>query len=202
MQGQINTTFGRYQADLFESGLVAEIGPSAFSVWCAIKSHSNFNSGISWPSIRRLMLLTGLASATVQTAIARLSSAHLLRSTVKGKRRFYVARERLDVRLGERTLCSIVIDYVPTSLRKRLDQIKGALEEGKSDHAAFADVEIIPGRGFTWDSKANVLRAAIPAVEVPQVADPLSDEALSPLALRVKQIEQMFKQKRDMLPKK
>lgn len=185
MQGRIDTTFGTYQRDLFESGLVAEIGPNAFAVWCLIKSHSDFNTGTCFPSFRRLMERTGLASATVQKAVACLEAAHLLRSERKGQRRYYVARERLDVKLGDRTLCSIVIDYVPNSLRERLGRIKAALETGESDPEAFARVEIIPGKGFVWDPRAGALRAAIRAADLPQAADPPTDKPLSSLAARV-----------------
>ncbi len=96
MLGRINTTFGTYQADLFESGLVAQICPNSFPVWAAIKAHADFQTGIAWPSVRRLMALTGLASATVQKCIGTLEDAHLLRSDVRNKRRYYVARERLE----------------------------------------------------------------------------------------------------------
>ena len=51
MLGRINTTFGTYQADLFESGLVAQIGPNSFAVWAAIKAHADFQTGIAWPSV-------------------------------------------------------------------------------------------------------------------------------------------------------
>ena len=166
IQGRINTTFGTYQADLFESGLVAQIGVSAFAVWAAIKAHSDYQTGIAWPSIRRLMLLTGLASATVQKCLDTLEASHLLRSEVKNKRRYYVARERLDVSIGSRVLCTIVVDYVPSVMRDKLKRVKDALSTGK-DPDAFAQVDIIPGNGFTWDEKAKILRASIPADEIP-----------------------------------
>ena len=69
MQGRINTSFATYQADLFESGLVAQIGPNAFALWSAIKAHADYQTGLAYPSIRRLMELTGLASATVQKCL-------------------------------------------------------------------------------------------------------------------------------------
>jgi hypothetical protein len=167
IQGRINTTFGTYQADLFESGLVAQIGVSAFAVWAAIKAHSDYQTGIAWPSIRRLMILTGLASATVQKCLDTLEASHLLRSEVKNKRRYYVARERLDVSIGSRVLCTIVVDYVPSVMRDKLKRVKDALSTGK-DPDAFAQVDIIPGNGFTWDEKAKILRASIPADEIPE----------------------------------
>ena len=57
--GDIDTTYYTQQRDMFASGLAAEIGVNAFAVWHAIKSHADFQTGVSWPGIRRLMLLTG-----------------------------------------------------------------------------------------------------------------------------------------------
>lgn len=166
IEGRINTTFGTYQADLFESGLVAQIGPNAFATWAAIKAHADYQTGVAWPSVRRLMQLTGLASATVQKCLSTLEASHLLRSEVRGKRRYYVARERLDVSIGARVLCTIVVDYVPASIRDKLKRVKDALADG-SDPDAFASVDIIPGAGFHWDENAKVLRASIAAEEIP-----------------------------------
>ena len=126
MEGHINTSFATYQSDLFESGLVAQIGVNSFAIWSAIKAHSDYSTGVSWPSIRRLMELTGLASATVQKALRSLEEHRLLRSEVKGQRRFYLARERLDIRLGQRVICTIVVDYVPAKLRSNRRRPHGA----------------------------------------------------------------------------
>jgi len=168
MQGRINTSFATYQADLFESGLVAQIGTNSFAVWSAIKAHADYQTGMSWPSIRRLMELTGLASATVQRCLKILESANLLRSEVKGKSRYYLARERLDISLGSRVMCTVVVDYVPAQLRSKLAKVKAALETGKADEETFAQVEIMPGAGMIWDDKAKVLRGLVKASELPE----------------------------------
>lgn len=168
MQGRINTSFATYQADLFESGLVAQIGANAFAVWSAIKAHADYQTGISWPSIRRLMELTGLASATVQKCLRTLEDAKLLRSEVKGRSRYYLARERLDISLGSRVLCTVVVDYVPARMRAQLAKVRDALEGGSKDPEAFAAVEIIPGPGLVWDEKAQALRGSVAASELPQ----------------------------------
>ena len=167
MEGRINTSFATYQCDLFESGLVAQIGPNSFAVWCGIKSHADFNTGVSWPSIRRLMELTGLASATVQKCLRNLEEHRLLRSEVKNKKRYYLAREKLDVNLGSRLICTIVVDYVPSKMRGQIARVKAALEAGEDDPEALAAVEIVPGPGFTYDARAGVLRASIRASELP-----------------------------------
>jgi DNA-binding transcriptional MocR family regulator len=181
INGRISTTFGTYQADLFESGLVAQIGPNAFATWSAIKAHSDYQTGIAWPSIRRLMLLTGLASATVQKCLDTLEASHLLRSEVKNKRRYYVARERLDVAVGKRVLCTVVVDYVPATMRDTLKRVKNAIEND-GDPEVFALVDIIPGDGFAWDDNAKILRASVPASEIPT---PDKSEQLADVGQRI-----------------
>ena len=103
-----------------------------------------------------------------------IEEARLLRSEVKGKSRFYLARERLDISLGSRVLCTVVVDYVPAKLRSKLAKVKAALESGTDDPEAFAAVEIIPGAGFVWDDTAKVLRGTVAASELPEDADPRS----------------------------
>lgn len=167
MLGRVDTSFQTTQRDMFESGLVAEIGVNAFAVWSAIKAHANYQKGVCWPSVRRLMGLTGLASATVQKALFALEGFKLLRRSKSGRRVLYVARERLDIRLGTVVLCTIVVDYVPARMRGQIERVQKALESGEVDAGAFADVEIIPGPGFVWDANAEVLRSRVSAVDVP-----------------------------------
>jgi len=171
MKGEIDTSFETLQRDLFASGMAATIGMNAFGVWIAIKSHADYNTGECWPGMRRLGDLTGLSTGTVQKAVKTLIDAKLLRIVSEGagaRSTRYVARERLDVRLGERVLCTIVIDYVPMRLRKQLDDISTALKTGKNDPEAFASCEIIPGTGFVWDESEGVLKAQLPFNDIPQ----------------------------------
>lgn len=169
MKGDIDTSFVTSQSDLFMSGLGAKIGANAFFIWTAIKAHADYNTGECWPGMRRLSELTQLSIGAVQKSVQTLRDSKLLRVIEEGAGRRstrYVPRERLDVRLGSRVLCTVVIDYVPNRMRERLDRIEKALTNG-TDPDAFALVDIIPGEGFTWDEKAGLLRSRIPASEVP-----------------------------------
>lgn len=191
MDGKIDSTFGTFQRDMFESGLAAEIGANCFITWVAIKTHADFNTGAAWPSIRRLAEITGLAANTVQKAIHSLEAAHLLRVIKAGTQRSstrYIACERLDVRLGNRLLCRIVIDYVPAQVRAQLHRIKETLTTGERNPEAFAQVEIIPGDGFVWDPSTGTLKGAVPIREMPtKEASEIDAEAFaaSALGLRV-----------------
>lgn len=177
MQGKVDTSFQTLQRDLFNSGMAAHIGMNAFGVWLAIKNHADYNTGECWPGMRRLAQLTGIGTGSVQRAVKTLVDAKLLRVD-QGKRKghTYVARERMDIKLGDRTLCTIVLDYVPHTLKQRLTEIEQSIKVGESNPDLWSQVEIIPGDGFIWDAVAGVLRAQIHAREFP-AAVPNLDQA-------------------------
>ena len=158
----------------------------------AIKSHADYNTGECWPGLRRLGELTGLSVGAVSKSVRTLIEAKLLRVLLpgRGKRASrYVARERLDIRLGDRVLCTIVLDYVPATLRLTLAGIDEGLGQGKALPELAASCEILPGEGFKWDAKSGLLRAEIPASEVPPPDE--AEEALKgPLIERVRAIQQ------------
>jgi hypothetical protein len=165
LHGQLDTSFQTMQRDLFVSGMVAQIGVNAFAIWQAIKAHADYQSGVCWPSVRRLMELTGLANATVQKALATLTEARLLRIKKRGQRNYYVACERMDFRFGEILICTVIVDYVPARLRENLFGIKGVLEgkvKGANAKEIMAQIEIIPGPGFTWDASSRSLKQEVP----------------------------------------
>lgn len=199
MQGRIDTSFQTLQRDLFASGLAARIGMNAFGVWLAIKSHADYNTGEAWPGMRRLGELTGLSLGAVSNSVKSLVDARLLRvlqvATGRSRRgNTYIARERMDVRLGDRILCTIVLDYVPATLRTRLAEIDSALSSGKGGEQVFSACEIIPGDGFTWHAESSSLRAVLPAADFPP--PDLTEEMLkAPLVQRVLSIQQQRRPK-------
>ncbi len=191
MQGRIDTSFQTLQRDLFASGMAARIGMSSFGVWLAIKSHSDYNTGECWPGMRRLGELTGLSLGQVSKSVRILVDARLLRvlSAGKGKRgNRYIARERMDVRLGDRVLCTIVLDYVPATMRSTLKEIDEAVATGNTVRDVFAACEIVPGDGFTWDKSAGALTARIAAGDLPP-PDLTEEELKRPLVQRVLAIQ-------------
>lgn len=165
----LDTTYYTHQRGVFSSGLAAQIKGDGFLVWSAIKSFADFETGESWPSIRTIMRDTGLSSETVQKAIDRLEELHLLRIKrgTPPKPNTYVPRERMDVRIGNRVLCTIVIDYVPLSMRERLAKIKASAKSGDfSSDDVWADVDLIPGQGMIYDQTTGLFKTRMMADEV------------------------------------
>ena len=62
--------------------------------------------------------------------------------------------------------------------------VRNAIEGG--DPAGLVDVDIIPGEGFIWDEKARVLRAKMPARDVPATPAPPLGELGERINRRVK----------------
>lgn len=199
MEGRIDSTFGTFQRDMFESGLVSEIGANCFVIWIAIKTHADFNTGTAWPSIRRIASITGLADKTVQKALKDLQTHHLLKVTKTGNQRQstrYIARERLDVRLGNILLCRIVMDYIPAKIRGTMNSIQQTLKTGERNPEAFTQVEIIPGDGFIWNAQTGTLQSEIPIKELPARASTEFDTerfAASALGLKMAGIKHKAK---------
>lgn len=170
MQGSIDSSFTTEQRDLFASGMVAEIGVNAYAVWHAIKFYADFNTGEAFPGMRTIGQKLGLSPMTVQRAIEKLVDAKMLRVLKPASKRrgqTYIAREKMAIRIGNTVLCTIVVDYVPSSLRYKLNKIEQALTTGENDNVAWAEVEIIPGNGFVWDDASKTLKSKIKASEIP-----------------------------------
>ena len=176
IEGNIDSSFTTEQRDLFASGIVAEIGVNAYAVWSAIKFYADYNTGHAWPGMRKIGEKLGLSPMSVKRAIDQLETAKMVRIVAKspGRRKgqTYIARERMCVRLGKRILCTIIIDYVPGTLRGKINRLENALTTGENDPEAFAEVEIIPGEGFVWDETSKSLRGAVAAREIPRAPDP------------------------------
>ena len=171
LTGQIDSTFITQQRDLFSSGFVAEIGVNAYGVWSAIKFFADFKTGEAFPGMREIGRKVGLSKDTVNRAVEVLKNAHLLRvvdnSKFKRKGQTYIARERLEIRIGEQVICVAVIDYVPASLKTKISRINKSLETGYEDPSLWAEVEIIPGSGFKWDDKSKTLKMNVMASQIP-----------------------------------
>jgi len=169
IQGDIDTTYTTHQRDMFTSGLVAEIGPSAFATWHAIKWHADFQTGQSYPGIRRIAEITGMSTPTVVTSIKVLKAANLLRTSGKrGQQDVYIACERLDVRVGSRVICTVVVDFVPAEMREKLAALKKAGSGVSSEDDVWAQVRLIPGPGMILDKSTGTYEGKMLADAVPE----------------------------------
>lgn len=190
MKSTINTSYTTTQQDLFASGLAAQIGMSAFGLWQAIKSHADNDTGEADPGMRRLAQLTGLGLSTVSECVKILEKNKLLRVLEKGKGKAgsrYIARERMDIKVGKTVICTIVIDYAPWHIGQRIQEIGEAVnKQGRVDPDALAECEIIPGPNFRWDTERGLLSGAVRQEELrAQPEEPIDEDAAHPAVRRL-----------------
>jgi hypothetical protein len=161
---EVNKSFISSQSDIYESGLAGQIGAIAYFVLGAIKTFADYNSGLSWPGMRKLCQITGLSLGSIHKAIHVLIQYKLLRLCGKGhkgiKGQTYIARERLQIKICELVICNIYVDYVPVKIRDQIKNIELVLDGEQSDIKSklLAEIEIEPGSGFFWDEQNKVLR--------------------------------------------
>lgn len=82
----------------------------------------------------------------------------------------------MAIRIGNTVICTIVVDYVPTNLRQKINRIEQALQTGEHDAEAWAEVEIIAGTGFVWDEVSKSLKGQLRASEIPNNRQSTNDE--------------------------
>ena len=50
----------------------------------------------------------------------------------------------MDVRIGDRVICTVVVDFVPATMRDKLAKLKGAASGEIEAADVWAEVELIP----------------------------------------------------------
>jgi hypothetical protein len=189
MKSTIDTSYTTAQQDLFASGLAATIGSNAFMLWTAIKQHADNDTGEADPGMRRLAAMTGMSLSTVSESVKILVANKLLRVLEKGKGKAgtrYIARERMDIRVGKRILCTVVIDYVPWHMGEKIQAIGDAVnKQGRVDPEALAECEIIPGEGFRWDPERGVMAGSLPPDDLRPAPEPIDEENAHPAVRRL-----------------
>jgi biotin operon repressor len=84
-------------SDVHSRNAVAEIGGTAFTVYCAIKAHVDFNTGESFPSQKLLAEQTGFSERQIIRSLKTLEQHGLLEKTREHTRNLYRLKERLVI---------------------------------------------------------------------------------------------------------
>ena len=74
----------------------------------------------------------------------------------------------MDVRIGDRVICTVVVDFVPATMRDKLAKLKGAAAGEIASADVWAEVELIPGPGLKLDASSGTFKATMRADEIPE----------------------------------
>lgn len=134
----IDTSFFSLFRQMFLQGTVAEIGASAFTVYCAIKAHTDFNTGSSFPSQRLLAEQTGFSERQIIKSLKVLEQHGLLEKNREQTRNVYRLKERLVV--DSKTVATW--DYLPATLKKARQELRNFALTGELKDAKIIHIEI------------------------------------------------------------
>jgi predicted transcriptional regulator len=118
----IDTSFFSLFRQMFKQGTVAKIGVYAWAVYTCIKSHADFNDGLSFPTRKQLSEETGLSERQVQRSLKVLEKEGLLTKSKDWNRNVYRIKEKLT---DKQTV--ITWDHLPAALKKARQELQNFL---------------------------------------------------------------------------
>ena len=117
---------------MIDDGEVAKIGASAFTTYCVIKSHTNFATGVAFPSIETISKKSGISERQVRRDLLTLEENGLLTKEKQWKKNVYTLREKILITdetgkpAGQATW-----DYLPDAVRGAVADLKNVLMTGQ-----------------------------------------------------------------------
>jgi biotin operon repressor len=123
---------------LFRQGTVAEIGGSAFTVLCCIKSYMDFNDGSSIPTQQQIAHETGFSERQVQKSLKVLEDHGLLVREKVLKSYKYQLRERII--LDDNTVVSWT--HIPKTLSAARQELQNFLLTGATKDAKIIHIHV------------------------------------------------------------
>lgn len=116
---------------MFDQGDVAKIGPRAFTIYSAIKSHANYSSGMACPGIELISEKTGISPAQIKRELKVLVAGGFITKEKHGRSNRYTLREKIQVtdKYG-RSEAIATWAYVPSTAQRAIADLKSWLVTG------------------------------------------------------------------------
>lgn len=136
---------------MIDDGEVAKIGASAFTTYCVIKSHTNFATGVAFPSIETISEKSGISQAQVKRDLKTLEAHGLLTKEKQWKSNVYTLREKILITdESGKPAGQASWDYLPGAVRDAMADLKNVLMTGQ-----FADAKVV----MIENLQVNIIKA-------------------------------------------
>lgn len=136
------TTWFHLFRTMFTSGDVKKVTPFGFTVYCAIKAHTSFQTGESFPSYDRLVSLTGISESQVKRVLKELAEAGYVTITKKGRKNHYTLREKVAIQDEHGRPAAVATwDYLPGTVKDTVADLKNVLVTGDFAGAKIVQIQ-------------------------------------------------------------
>jgi DNA-binding transcriptional regulator YhcF (GntR family) len=142
---------------------VAEIGCSAFTLYCAIKAHADFHDGVSIPSQKDLATQTGLSERQIRSSLKVLEKHGLLEKKREWKHNVYQLREKIILEGAVATWT-----YLPSSLKAARHELQNFLLTGDAKDAKIIHIEKLVIENLVVGDQVNIT----PQYDLDKITDP------------------------------
>lgn len=136
------TQWFRIFKEMIDSGAAAALGPHTFIVYSVIKSHSNFETGISFPAIETIRDKSGISLAQVKRCLKKLEIEKYIKKEKKGRCNTYMINEFLKIQDDQgNSVAQAQWTYLPLKEREVAEELNKILMTGKFDELNLIKVE-------------------------------------------------------------
>lgn len=130
---------------MFDSGDIKKLGPYATTIYLAIKAHTNWKSGKSWPGIDLIIEKTGISKSQVLRSIKILCEHGYLITEKVGRNNIYKVREKVQVyeqnTTDKRPIAEATWDYIPASVKAAVAELRNFIVTNKKDGLTIIQIE-------------------------------------------------------------
>lgn len=124
-------------------GQLAEMGATAWAVYCVIKAHTALNDGRAFPSQDRIAKLVGVSVDTVGRATDKLTQLGVITKRKKGNRNEYLIKESVPMTLQDGSVVARgEVDYVPMQFERFVNEVKAFAKSGAVHSDSPVEIKI------------------------------------------------------------
>ncbi len=117
---------------MIDNGDVAKMGAHATTVYLVIKAHTNFSTGMAFPSIETITEKSGISKRQVINSLSTLESYGYILKEKKGRNNLYTLREKIEITDKQgRPQAVATWDYLPNTVQEATAELKNLLLKGE-----------------------------------------------------------------------
>lgn len=136
------TTWFHIFKAMIDNGDLAKLSGSSVKIYLVIKSHTNFSTGQSFPSMEIISEKSGISIAQVKRELKSLEDFGYISKSKIGRRNFYTLREKVEIKddIG-RPAAVATWDYLPSSVKHAIADLRNVLVSGDLAGAKVVHIE-------------------------------------------------------------
>lgn len=136
------TTWFHVFKAMIDNGDVSRMGPYAVTVYLVIKSFTNFNTGLSFPSIETISGKSGISAIQVKRCLKTLEQSGYITKERAGKNNVYRLREKVEFTDDTGRPAAVATwDYLPSTIDAARAEIKNFKLTGNSEGLHVVHIE-------------------------------------------------------------